>query len=90
MSAYGIRMLNGDGSSGQWLTFYDPDGGDQTLAYPTGDSKWSEQPARALRFDSIGDAVTYWRQQSTRTPFRPDGKPNRPLSALTISIEPLP
>lgn len=42
----------------------------------------------AKQFDNGGEAVEFWRQQSTVHPIREtDGKPNRPLTAYTISIE---
>ena len=40
----------------------------------------------AKRFPSIGAALDYWRKQSTARPLRPDGKPNRPLSAIHAEI----
>jgi len=40
----------------------------------------------AMRFDDVGEAMEFWRRQSTVMPFRPDGKPNRPLTAFTIEI----
>ena len=45
------------------------------------------QRAKALQFDSIVDAYAYYGRQSKVNPIRPDGKPNRPLTAYTISIE---
>lgn len=44
----------------------------------------------ALRFDDQREALVFWRQQSKVRPVRDDGQPNRPLTALTVSIEPLP
>ena len=40
-----------------------------------------------MRFVSIAEAMEYWRTVSTTVPFRPDGKPNRPLTAYTVEIE---
>jgi hypothetical protein len=42
---------------------------------------------KAMRFESAGDALEFYRQQSKVRPFRPDGRPNRPLMAYTVSIE---
>jgi hypothetical protein len=32
-------------------------------------------------------AFEFWRQRSKRVPLRPDGKPNRPLTAYTVMFE---
>lgn len=47
----------------------------------------TSDPALALRFPDFVAAWDYWRRQSTVEPLRFDGKPNRPLTALSISIE---
>ena len=44
---------------------------------------------KAMRFEDAACALAYWRLQSTLVPFRPDGKPNRPLTALTIELQPV-
>ena len=41
----------------------------------------------AQKFDSAADALACWKQQPTVRPLRPDGRPNRPLSAFTCEIE---
>lgn len=41
----------------------------------------------AKRFSSGREALEYWRTQSKTVPLRPDGKPNRPLTAYTIEIK---
>lgn len=43
--------------------------------------------SEALTFPSQREAFEFWRQRSTRRPLRPDGRPNRPLTAFTIEIE---
>lgn len=73
-----------------WLASYDPDGGDPSLAYPTGTFSVTTDPAQALRFRDGGAALEFWRQQSKRTPLRPDGKPNRPLCAFTVVVKEVP
>jgi len=84
---YGIRLVSlSDGSKtevdGHWLKFYNPAAhGGQGEILTTAD------PARALAFNDAAVALTVWRQ-SVGT--RADGKPNRPLTAFTVSIEPLP
>lgn len=69
----------------EWVTAYDPNAHDGR-----GDSASSADPAKALRFDTLGEAWEFWRQPSTVRPVRPDGQPNRPLTAFTVSIEALP
>ncbi len=73
--------------TGEWLKAYDPDGGDQGIAYPTGIAEWTRDPSKAILFASAAEAFELWRRTSRRTPRRPDGRPNRPLSAFTISVE---
>jgi hypothetical protein len=41
----------------------------------------------ARRFATAAEALTAWTTQSTVRPLRPDGKPNKPLTALTVEIE---
>jgi hypothetical protein len=42
----------------------------------------------ALRFNGVSDAMTAWNRISVTRPRRPDGRPNKPLTALTIEVEP--
>lgn len=66
---------------GSWLATYadTPDG--------RGHAVWTTDAAKALRFDSAGAALDFWRQQSVAVPRRYDGKANRPLTAFTVEIE---
>ena len=41
----------------------------------------------AVMFRTTDEAVDFWRQPSLSVPKRPDGKPNRPLTAYTVSFE---
>ena len=62
--------------AGQYLKSFTPGGpGNRGYLVTTPDV------AKALRFASIGDAHTFWRQAHG---IRADGKPNRPLTAFTI------
>lgn len=87
---YGIKAIafaNGSHCphAGQWLQSFDVDAfGGQGYA------KYTSDPARALAFKDKGEVFEYWKTQSAVRPLRPDGKPNRPLTSLTISIEELP
>lgn len=41
---------------------------------------------QAKRFKNGIEAFEFWRQQSPTVPLRTDGKPNRPLTAFTVSM----
>lgn len=43
-------------------------------------------PQRAKTFASPGAAMEYYRRTSKVTPLRPDGKPNRPLTAFNVEF----
>jgi hypothetical protein len=55
-----------------------------------GHGVFTDDPTKAMRFDRASDAMMFWGTQSTVMPTRPDGRPNKPLTALTAAIEPLP
>jgi hypothetical protein len=76
---------NGDPPTGAWLVAYNPDAHDGR-----GTAEWSRDPARAMRFVDAAAAFECWVLQSTVRPLRPDGQPNRPLTAYTVSAEPIP
>lgn len=66
----------------QWLAYNNVDAHDGR-----GHCEWTSNKARAIRFDDAKAALEEWRRQSTVRPLRPDGKPNRPLTAYTVTIE---
>lgn len=78
------------GSLPAYLKSFDPDVQGPDKPYPTGDLTVTLNPAHARRFETKGECFALWKLQSTVCPLRPDGRPNRPLSAYTISIEPAP
>lgn len=84
---YGIRaygFANGEPCphAGQWLAHFDHD------AYEgLGYGEFTDVNAQALEFHSFEDALEFRNRQSTVRPVRPDGKPNRPLTALTLAVE---
>lgn len=55
-----------------------------------GDVKLTTDPAKAMRFDSLEVAMTTWRLESKTRPLRPDGRPNRPLTAYHATFEEAP
>jgi hypothetical protein len=86
-----IGLVTGDDhpASGRYVVCYDaeehrPDGG-----YDGGYLATTGNPNMAKRFETAEAAWRYWRSGPTcrchRT--RPDGEPNRPLTAFTAEIE---
>lgn len=51
----------------------------------TGMCELTKNIDEAMEFDSMSAVMDAWKQQSKKMPYRSDGKPNRPLSAFTIS-----
>lgn len=62
---------------------------DHDAAGGLGSGDFTLNPRRALRFGSRTMALLFWRQQSRKRPLRPDGQPNRPLTASSVTIAPL-
>ena len=83
-----IRIL--DHETVEYVREFDPDGGDSTVSYPTGTLIVTNDPRMALSFCSLREAIEFWKQQSLRTPWRPDGKANRPLTAYTVDFPNMP
>lgn len=89
--AYGIRAVGFSTDAaipcphaGQWLEKFDFD------AYQgRGFGTFTSRASHAMRFATPGDAMTFRKRRSRVRPTRPDGQPNRPLTALTVQIEPL-
>ena len=87
---YGLKVLGtADGHlqldcCGVWLAHFDADAHDGF-----GDFVLTDKSDRALRFGSTTDAWACWRRQSSVRPLRPDGLPNRPLTAFTVQIVPM-
>lgn len=79
-----IRAIGEDGLDGPYLMSYDPDGHDGI-----GDIVWTWDLVDAMYFADAIAALTTYRMQSTVCPRRDDGKPNRPLTAFTVSMEPI-
>jgi hypothetical protein len=50
-----------------------------------GEPTFTADPDQAMHFDSYEALLEFWRQQSTIRPLRPDGMPNRPLTAWSAS-----
>lgn len=67
---------------GKWLMSFDPNGNDGFGAIV-----WTDMKEAAKVFDSTSDALEFWAQRSTVRPDRDDGRPNKPLTAYTVSLE---
>jgi hypothetical protein len=68
--------------AGEWLQAFDHDAhGEQ------GHGVFTDDISKARRFATQGEALAFWHQQSTVKPIRPDGRPNKPLTALTALFE---
>jgi hypothetical protein len=73
---------------GKWLVAYDPDrpGRDPLGAPMIATVEVTDDPAKAARFATATEAWAEWTRVSTTNPTRPDGRPNRPLTAFTVEI----
>lgn len=69
---------------GSYVKTFDPNARDGR-----GDITTTFDKSSAMRFPDAGAALAFWKQQSAVRPLRDDGKPNRPLTAFTMSVEPL-
>jgi len=45
--------------------------------------------ARAKKFDTREELFEFWTKVPKCRPIRPDGQPNRPLTALSVTVEPI-
>lgn len=70
---------------GKWLAEYDPkrQGFDSQGRPMIAHIKVTDDPMKALMFDDAVDALKLWRLADG---IRPDGKPNRPLSAFHVQF----
>lgn len=82
-----IFSLNGKNFLG-FLKAFDPEL--NAPDYPTGAVEVTPDPGEAILFKSQSDAFVLWRARSKSVPNRPDGYPNRPLTAYSIQIEMVP
>jgi hypothetical protein len=72
--------------TGLYLRSYDPEGHDGR-----GDADWTADLAQAKVFASPMEAFEEWRRVPNVLPVRPDGQPNRPLTAYSVTFpDPLP
>lgn len=62
------------------------EGGDHNAMDGRGFFTFTSDPAHAMQFATFADALKFWQQQSKVNPVRPDGKPNRPLTAMNATV----
>lgn len=65
---------------GDYLEWSDPD-----AKNGRGNERWTAHLAKAKRFATFKDAVACWQAQSRKRPLRDDGRPNRPMTAYSVS-----
>ena len=68
----------------QWLKAFNHEAHDGR-----GTVEMTPDPAQAMTFDNAMAVLECWRSVSETRPFRPDGKPNRPLTAFSVEPRPL-
>lgn len=72
----------------RYLRSFDPYFQDN-LGLGVGKIRLTSELSEALVFEKAADAIRFWQQVSPTVPVRPDGKPNRPLTAFSAILEPL-
>ena len=68
--------------NGKYLETYDPEAHEGR-----GFAQFTSDLAKAMKFDTHAQAFDLWKSTPRSRPTRPDGKPNRPLTAFTINFE---
>lgn len=72
------------GHEGRYLVRFDPGHREPLHRIVT-----STKVSLAHVFSTAADALAYWSQTDPYRPVRPDGKPNRPLTAYTMEVVPV-
>lgn len=87
-----IGLVNGGATAfdGQYLAEFDasrdgvePDSGREMMCHLVTTSDISE----AKIFADVAEVHALWTTVDEREPVRPDGQPNRPLTAFTVGVE---
>jgi len=81
--AYVIRVWTPELIAGQFLMSFDFDANDGK-----GFGEFTHCLWQAKRFTTAVSAMLFFRTRSIVRPHRPDGLPNRPLTASTVEILP--
>jgi hypothetical protein len=64
---------------GEYVKSYDPD-----AFNGRGDATFTKDINQALKFNSMTEAMYFSMRQPACRLYRPDGRPNRPLTAFTL------
>lgn len=70
--------------NGEFLSFWDPDGNNGRGLFV-----WTPDPNKAAKYTTKAQVVEEYLLPSLSVPLRPDGEPNRPLTAFSIEVVPL-
>lgn len=70
--------------TGQFLERYDPE-----AHAGMGEADWTHDVSKAMKFADQEAAWKCWTTIPERRPTRPDGEPNKPLTAFTIVVTPV-
>ena len=68
-------------ASGQFLRDFDHEAHDGR-----GEGEFTSDIEKAKEFANLVEAIEFWRRVPKCRPLRPDGKPNRPLTATTCEF----
>ncbi len=85
--SYLMRVIGyADGSrcnvAGQYLASYDPDAPKRAFL-----AEFTDRVEEAMKFPDAGAVLEEWRRVRTVDGgLRPDGKPDRPLTAFTVEV----
>ena len=74
--------LNDAVQFGSYLEWSDPDANNGM-----GADRWTNDLNKAKKFATPREALDCWQAQSSVRPIRPDRKPNRPLTAWSVTLE---
>ncbi len=89
MKKYGIWVYESiNGPVNGWLKSYDPNfcPRGKEWFWQRGLADFTQDPAEAMAFDTPKDAFDTYMTVAESFPTRPDGHPNRPLTAYTIEV----
>lgn len=70
--------------AGSWVRSFNPEAYDGR-----GNLVTTRKPAQALLFSDGHKAWEFWMTVPKARPVRPDGRPNRPLTAFSIEVGPI-
>ena len=82
LEALTLAAIKGNVVKGPYLEWSDPDAN-----RGMGAECWTDDRKKAQRFATVNEALACWKAQSLVRPIRPDGRPNRPLTAYSIETE---